>query len=256
MVCGHHSRGGTTPAALTLRTLGASSSLGAALTALVRTIALTLAATAALALLSSLVRAISTRSRTAAWARCRAVTATSGERVVGYPRRTSARLRSWLGHGARHSAAFRRGCGAITGTSSTSAECGRTRLRGATRSVTRTGFRGAGFSRTRLRAGLWRTRRRCAGAGLSSGSSRLRSACLGGGTCRRRGLWCGGIPRRRSILRIIGALVLGRVVLFHLLHHRGFDGRRCGLHKLALFLQRGEQFFACYTKLFCKLMYT
>ena len=188
VVCGHHSRGGTTPAALTLRTLGASSSLGAALTALVRTIALTLAATAALALLSSLVRAISTRSRTAAWARCRAVTATSGERVVGYPRRTSARLRSWLGHGARHSAAFRGGCGAITGTSSTSAECGRTRLRSATRSVTRTGFRGAGFSRTRLRAGLSRAWFRSRGSRRSGTACRARLARLSGAgfCCRTR----------------------------------------------------------------------
>jgi len=39
------------------------------------------------------------------------------------------------------------------------------------------------------------------------------------------------------------------IMLFHLLHHGRFDGRRCSFHKFTLFFQGGKQFFAGYAKL-------
>ncbi len=55
----------------------------------------------------------------------------------------------------------------------------------------------------------------------------------------------------------LGALVGGLgptlcfIVCTHLLDHRGFDGRGCGLDELALLLERGEEFLAGYSELFC-----
>lgn len=102
-----------------------------------------------------------------------------------------------------------------------------------------TGLRGARFRAT-LCASAWLWRRRCWLLGVAlSGLSGLGSfICL---IC----LTFGGI-----------AAGLCFIVSTHLFDHRWFDGRGCGFHELALFLQGGEQFLAGYSELFCQLVNT